>query len=71
MKDVKKFYGHSVYVTAISYILWPFGMFCGNFGIFFPFWYIVPRKSGNPVKRLFLLVIVLRIGSRYEKQATD
>jgi hypothetical protein len=27
MKDVGKFYGHSVYITAILYILWPFGIF--------------------------------------------
>jgi hypothetical protein len=35
MKDVGKFYEHLVYITAISYILWPFGIFCGNFGTFF------------------------------------
>jgi hypothetical protein len=49
MKDVGKFYVPLVYVTAISlfiaiwYILWPFGIFCGHFGIVFPFWYVVPR----------------------------
>jgi hypothetical protein len=31
------FCGHSVY-------LW-------LFGIFFPFWYVVPKKSGNPAQR--------------------
>jgi hypothetical protein len=40
------------------YILWPlglFGIFCGHLLYFMvilysflPFWYIVPRKSGNP-----------------------
>jgi hypothetical protein len=33
MKAVGKFYVHSFYFTAISYILWPFGEFCGHFGI--------------------------------------
>jgi hypothetical protein len=34
MKDVGIFYGHLVHFTAISYILWPFGVFCGHFGVF-------------------------------------
>jgi hypothetical protein len=29
---------------AISYILMLFGIFCSQFGIFFQFWYVVPRK---------------------------
>jgi hypothetical protein len=32
MKDVGTLYGHLLYFTAISYILWPFGKFCGRFG---------------------------------------
>jgi hypothetical protein len=32
-----------VYFTATWYIMWPFGTFL--FGIFFPFWYVVPRKN--------------------------
>jgi hypothetical protein len=28
--------------------LWPFGIFCGHFGIFFPFWCIVPSKIWQP-----------------------
>jgi hypothetical protein len=35
------FYCLWVYFVAIWYGLW-------SFGIFFPFWYVVPRKSGNP-----------------------
>jgi hypothetical protein len=46
-KDVGIFYGHLVYFTAISYMLWQFGIFSGHFGIFFHFWYVVPKKSGN------------------------
>jgi hypothetical protein len=54
MKDVGKFYGHLVYFSAISYILWPFGIFyghlvyifCGRFGTFF-------LKSGNPALSCF------------------
>jgi hypothetical protein len=55
MKDVGKFHGHSVYFTAILYILQnipfgniPFGIFCGHFGIFFQFGYVVPRKIWQP-----------------------
>jgi hypothetical protein len=33
MKDVGKFYGHLVNFTAVSYILWTFGIFCDHFGI--------------------------------------
>jgi hypothetical protein len=31
------FYGHLVYFVAIWYVFW-------LFGIFFPFWYVAPRK---------------------------
>jgi hypothetical protein len=48
MKDVGKLYVHSASFTAILHILWPFGMFCGHFGIFFPFWYVVQRKIWQP-----------------------
>jgi hypothetical protein len=48
MKVIGKLYGHLVYFTAISCILWPFGLFCGHFGVCFPFWYIVPRKIWQP-----------------------
>jgi hypothetical protein len=48
MKDVGKFYVHLVYFTAILYILGPFVIFCGHFGIFFPFWYVVPTKIWQP-----------------------
>jgi hypothetical protein len=50
MEDVGVFYGHSVYFTAIRFTLWPFGTFSGNLVYFPSFWYIVPRKSGNPVR---------------------
>jgi hypothetical protein len=30
IEDVGIFYEHSVYFTAIRYILWTFGAFCGN-----------------------------------------
>jgi hypothetical protein len=55
MKDVDIFNDHSVYFTAIWYILWPFGIFCGNLVYFvaiwyilWPFWYVYQEKSGNP-----------------------
>jgi hypothetical protein len=49
MEDDGKFYGRMVCVIAISYTLWPFGIFCSPFGTFFPYWYVIPEKSGNPV----------------------
>jgi hypothetical protein len=55
------FCGHLVYFVVIRYILLLFVTFCGHllhfvvicyilwsFVIFCPFWYSVPRKSGNP-----------------------
>jgi hypothetical protein len=41
MEDVGIFHGHLVNFTAIWYILW-------TFGIFFTFWYLVPRKIWQP-----------------------
>jgi hypothetical protein len=46
------FYCQFIYFMAIWYILWSYGifyshlvyLFCGHFGIFFPFWYFVPRR---------------------------
>jgi hypothetical protein len=50
------FYGHLVYVVAIWYILWlfgipilwPFGIFYGYLYTFFPFWYVVPINLATP-----------------------
>jgi hypothetical protein len=39
------FYGHWEYISAILYILWPFG----NLMVFFPLLvYFIKKKSGNP-----------------------
>jgi hypothetical protein len=46
LKDVGKFYGHLANFT--SYISCPFGMFCGQFGIFSRFGMLCQEKSGNP-----------------------
>jgi hypothetical protein len=48
MKEVAKFYGHLVYFTAIWFMLWPFRIFCGHFGIFFRFGMLYQEKSGSP-----------------------
>jgi hypothetical protein len=45
--DVGKFYVHLVKFSTISYILWPFGIFCGDFGIFFRFGMFKEDKAGN------------------------
>jgi hypothetical protein len=47
LEDVGIFHGHSVYFTAISYVLWPFGTICGYFGIFFPYWYTYCTKKNQ------------------------
>jgi hypothetical protein len=33
------------YFTAILYILQPFGLVCGHFGIFFPFWHVWTKNN--------------------------
>jgi hypothetical protein len=38
------FYGHLEYITAIWYILSPFGIFCVHLVHFFQCWYHVTRK---------------------------
>jgi hypothetical protein len=47
MEDVGKLYGHLVYFVVIGYSSLPFGMY-RSFGVFFTFWYIVPRKIWQP-----------------------
>jgi hypothetical protein len=44
-----------VYFTAIWYILWSLGIFCGNLVHFSPFWYAVPRKIWQPWQRPIFL----------------
>jgi hypothetical protein len=39
--------------TAIWNIFWPFGIFCGHFGAFLPFWYVVQRKIWQPCVQVF------------------
>jgi hypothetical protein len=38
------FYGLLEHLTAICYILWPFGSFSGHLEYFYAFWYVVPRN---------------------------
>jgi hypothetical protein len=58
MENVGLFYDPLVHFTAIENILWPFGIFLliwyffAHLVYFSPFWYFVPRKSGNPVLNL-------------------
>jgi hypothetical protein len=48
MKKVGIFYGHLKYITAIWYILWPFGNFVVSL-VYFPHFGILNKeKSGNP-----------------------
>jgi hypothetical protein len=48
MEDAGICYGHLVHFTVLSYILWTFGIVCGNLVYFFLFWYFVPRKIWQP-----------------------
>jgi hypothetical protein len=59
MEGVGRFYGHLICFTAVCYILWPLGIFCGNlveFMViwlhFFPFWYVAPVKIWQPWRAL-------------------
>jgi hypothetical protein len=42
------FYGNLVYFTAISYVLWTFGIFCGNLVPFPSFGILYQENYGNP-----------------------
>jgi hypothetical protein len=48
IEEVGIFYRHLVYFTPHWNILWPFGIFCGKLVYIYLFWYIAPKKSGNP-----------------------
>jgi hypothetical protein len=48
MEDVGIFYGHLVHFMVFCYILWTFGIVCGNFIYFSPFGILYQEKSGNP-----------------------
>jgi hypothetical protein len=52
IEDVGIFYGHFVIFTAIRYVLWPVDIFSPVSVYFSPFWYVAPRKSGNPASDL-------------------
>jgi hypothetical protein len=48
MEDIGIFYEHLGHFTFFCYILLTFGIVCGNWEYFFPFWYFVPRKIWQP-----------------------
>jgi hypothetical protein len=52
--EVGKFYGRLVYFSAILYILLPFHIFYGHFGIFYRLGILCQEKSGNPELSLHL-----------------
>jgi hypothetical protein len=52
MRDVGQFFGHFVYFSAVWYILWPFGIFGGHFGIFFPFRCFGTKKNLATLKMI-------------------
>jgi hypothetical protein len=48
MKDVYTFYGHLVHFMVFCYILWTFGIVCGNLVYFSRFGILYQEISGNP-----------------------
>jgi hypothetical protein len=48
MKEVGKFYSHSLYFTAIGFILLPFSIFYGHLVYFSTLGMLYQEKSGNP-----------------------
>jgi hypothetical protein len=42
MKNIGLCCGHLAYFVAIWYIVWPFGIFCGHFGMLYQ------EETGNP-----------------------
>jgi hypothetical protein len=48
MEDVGIFYEHLVHFTAFWYILWTFGILCGNLVYLSLFGILYQEKSGNP-----------------------
>jgi hypothetical protein len=45
MEDAGIFYEHLVHFMVFCYIIWTFGIVCGNLVHFSSFWYFVPRKN--------------------------
>jgi hypothetical protein len=53
MECVGIFYDHLEYFMAIWMNLWPGGIVCGHFGVFFPILVrLYQEKSGNPGRQL-------------------
>jgi hypothetical protein len=52
METVGIFFGYLEYISAIWYMLWPFGNLVTIWYIFPPFWYIVSRKIGQPCEEV-------------------
>jgi hypothetical protein len=50
MEDISIFHGSLVYLQAIWYYLWPFGIFYGHLVYFSRFGILHQEKSGNPAK---------------------
>jgi hypothetical protein len=45
MEDGDVFYGHLLYLEAILFILWPFGIFYANLGMHFPVLVCCTKKN--------------------------
>jgi hypothetical protein len=59
-----------VHVVAIWYILWPSRRSLWSLTIFFPLWYIVPRKIWQPCSIQDCLLPLLRTRLQYYKIGT-
>jgi hypothetical protein len=45
MEDGGIFYGHLLYLETIRFILWPFGIFYANLGMYFPVLVCCTKKN--------------------------
>jgi hypothetical protein len=60
-----------VYFTAIWYILWTLGIFCGKFGIFFRFWLVLTRKIWQPWQSAHPRISTLSFSFGFSQQGFD
>jgi hypothetical protein len=69
MEGVGIFYAHLVHFTVFCYILWTFGIVCGNWYIFSSFGILYQEKSGNPGRKCDRADVVEQISRRRMRPA--
>jgi hypothetical protein len=59
MEDAGIFYRHLVHFMVFCYILWTFGIVCGNLVYFSRFGILYQEKCGNPVSKTWWTLLIL------------